>query len=246
MAQNKSLGNAQSISFDITKPIHVECTRLDIEKQLSIFCGSNSSGKSFYLKNIFALSLIANSIVLTKGGPADKEYCQFVLEGCFEDFDTEGRIGIEFNSGASISILIEKGKVEIVDYLGFEDINQITLTQYMSSEMRTFTAIHSYLGLRKTFSSLTQEKIVNEMCKNYRLYDVLYVERLISKMPFEITPKIRETFDKFGITDKIVSIHIDIQNANFYAKLQDDINTKKLSRFSNGEQSMINMFLGNS
>lgn len=245
MVQNKSLGNVQSISFDIKKPIPIECTRLDLEK-ISVFLGQNASGKSFYMKNVFALSLIANSILLNKGGPASKDYCQFVLEGCFEDFDTDGKIGVEFESGASISILIKEGKVDIVEHLDFENINQATIPQFMSADMRTFTAMHSYLALRKSFDSLPQENIVSEMYKSYRLYDIMYIERLISKMPFEITPEIKEGFEEFGITEKIISIHVDTQNANFYAKFQDDINTKKLSRFSNGQQALINMFLGNS
>lgn len=247
--EKKSAGNLSKMHLDLTKPM--EMKHIDLElNQLSVFVGQNGTGKTLILINAWIMGFVASSLVFKK---PDKEeligICQFSYDHCFTDNNFTGTVGCTYQSGATLSITLNEGKVTDVTHTGFENIDQAGDVQFMSSAMRTFEAIGLYLKMRKMVMEqpgMNEALVVLKMIENYKLYDVLYIEKLIRKMPLTVTPTMKESLEKFDVKDDITLFNVDLVKGDFYHETKGEVDKKYLSKYGKGHQSIFNMMLGNS
>ena len=154
-----------------------------------------------------------------------------------------GEIKIEFENNKYISVFLENGIVkDFNSNLNSEDI--VTTVNFLSKNFRTFDQINSYLRVRsgiKKSNNISEEELTNKLCDIYKLYDIVYIERLIKKCPFD-NFEILKSIEEFGIKE-IESINFDIDELYFYARMNDG-SLKKLNQLGSGEQSIISMILG--
>lgn len=240
----KSTGHIKLLSFDTTSPVPFKLQDIEFNK-ISLFVGANGSGKTFILICAYAMSMIANMITMMRP-PMDflVMSAQQIFDRCFKDQNIDGMISVTFEAGCSLTIKFDKGVVtNAIIVSGFEDITEAVAIQYMSSAMRTFSAISHYLQLKhmtqKANPSLDPAMIHEKMCESYRLYDVMYVETLIQRMPIKINKDLVETLKKFNIEgiEEIAFVDND-----FVA--HTDKGPKALSSYSAGDQSILNMIIG--
>lgn len=234
-----------SMSFDLTKP-PMKFDAIELNK-LTLFTGLNGTGKSFIMVCFYAFSEIANMIAIGVGGDHLKASAQFIMDNCFTDPGTTGTIIGNFNDGSGITMKMSDGVVESVFYTGFENVD-VTRVRYMSAKMRTFEAMKSYLTIRKMSRMIdqTEEKRSEMILAAYRLYDMAYMEMLISAMPFSDKSKFDEHLKHFSdIRVSPVSIDVDLEQCDFYITDQDGGKTYMTS-MSSGHQSIFNMLMGSS
>lgn len=228
----------KTITLNITSPITFTDMSLDVSKGLTMMTGMNGTGKTFILVNVWALGTIAavNGMV-----PDLKEWAQYVYDHSFADQNIDGNISGDFN-GKLLTVYFEKGKITSIVADEMEGIIPI---KFMSSGMRTFDDIGTYLKVRKMgemTGNTTDEQLMSWMVSSYKLYDVMYIEHLIKKCPIDIKPNIRVDLEKMGMKSSIARIEFDKEKADFIAVTADGM--KPLSTYSKGEQSILNMVIG--
>ena len=240
----KTTGGAETLKINITSPVPMKYQDIEVKK-LSIIIGPNGSGKTFITVLVWCFSLIAQTIVMAGlSGSNLVLYIQYILDHAFSDQNIDGDIAMTFESGCSIGVTFEKGKVISAFPHNFEGINTTMNIRYLSAAMRTFTAISHYLRLRliNKKSGLSNEQLVEKMCEAYKLYDIMYLESLILKMPILFVKDIQEAFKDFGIDPTITGIAIDEEKCDFYTISPKG--NRYLTTYGAGEQSIFNMLLG--
>lgn len=244
------IDHIKNVFMDITAPVPIDNQTIDF-RRFNLITGANGTGKSFWIINSYVIAKIATAIIM---GVKDPERlagtAQFFFDNCFTDFNTNGVVGCEFDSGAYIRVSIVDGKVEIVDHTGFEDIQHVSNVKYLSTGMRTFDDVKVFLNMRAMVKRMVGEDMeayIVEMMKSYRFYDFEHVETLIGRMPLEVDPKIKETFEKFQINEEILSFGFDEKRPDFFLveKTENGKEMKYLTNYGKGHQSLFNMLLAN-
>lgn len=235
----KTTGGVKTLKIHITEPLAMDT---DIEmRNLSLFVGANGTGKSFILINTWAITSIAQILVLGADATTVQSGAQFFYDHSFSDQNINGSIEAEFEHGPILALQFDKGKVVSVNYSNFEGIDTPTKAVYMSTQFRTFDAISGYLKIRKLIHRGDQEEFMKEALTMYKLYDVMHIEGLISRMPFVFDPKDAAMFENYNIEDEIKGISVDLDKCDFY--LVTPKGNKYMCSYGNGHQSIINMFL---
>ncbi len=239
----KQLGGIESMTFMITSPLEMNFTDISVNN-LTILTGMNGTGKSFILASVWAVSYIAN-IMVQSGMKANlTELAQFVTENTYQGKVT-GMIKSRFSSSVSIDIAFEDGKVINITENCLDQVTEATNVQFMSSSFRKFTAISGYLACRKHYSDRTPEERIGQMIKNFRLYDVLYIESLINKCPITDTTKLVKQLENFDMKEPILSVDVDLNECDFYAVIDDKGTRRYFSRwYGSGHQAILNMLIG--
>lgn len=242
-----SMGHLVSIGFNITEPLKMVDLTIPTNN-LNVFIGANGTGKTFVLINVWALGYLANAVIASKmisplQSVSFTHFAQFIWDHCFTDQNFNGAVKANYTSGAEIEVEFDKGKVTKVNYSGFEDLTLVQGVVYMSGQMRLFESISMYLKMRKMVGSSDPHVIVGEMVKNFKLFDVAYIEGLILKMPQDIpTSKVQSALAAFGIEDNILTLDVDLERCDFFVTIDSPEKRKYLSTYGNGHQALFNMF----
>ena len=249
MKEGKSMGNIDRITCNITKPVNMEA--LDVSfNQLTVLVGQNGSGKSLAMIIVYCLGYISSAIVINKTlfKSVLIELSQFVFDHCFNDQNFDGVISGYFASGTHISITFKDGKVIDFDHYVPDDVTIPTPVVYMSSNLRTFNSVKSYLTVRKVIADAKNtagELLTLEMLKTYKLYDVTYMEKFIASCPILVKPDIAETLKRdYDFKDTLLEIKLDVDKSDFYYTCREKPDERKyLTTLSNGEQALLNMII---
>jgi len=241
--QQKTTGHVKTLAFNIDGPFKFKTEGIEFSK-LALFCGPNGSGKTFILITVWAFSTIAQMIVMVSPSIAQLiVYAQYIFDNSFKEQNINGIMSMVFESGATMAITFDKGKITDFGHAGFENINTPIQTRFMSAGIRTFDSIGQYLSLRGAYDVYDKEKMVEELCKTYRLYDVMYIEGLIARMPYSMPPELQEALKKFDIEETVTEFGVDLVKKDFYCIM--DGKQKYMQTFGKGHQSIFNMLLGN-
>lgn len=210
---------------------------------LSILTGPNGSGKTMMLVSSFFISEIGNLVCLGLEKETLKEMANFIFSSTYKE-NLSGFIKGDFE-GSVVTVYLEEGLVTSVVTEDWE-AKQVPLVTYMSAHMRTFEAISHYLLVRKMLSSLPEELKFKELCENFKLYDVKYIESVIQRMPMIVDSDFRDALKKFDIKDEIETIDVDLEKCDFFYKVKDSEQKHFMKSKGSGEQSIMNMLIGNS
>lgn len=232
--ENKTLGHIKTMKIKTDQPAKMD---FDMDyRSLTLMVGMNGSGKSLIMKYNWALSTIASMMVNTAPlSPPLKMVAQDILNGTLEDQNIDGELGIVFERG-TINVTLEKGVVTKADFKYEDHVKSAAVPIFMSKVTRTFSQIQQYLKLEK---EVGQEK----MLKMYRLYDILYIEKLKHHLTkgFKITENLRKALDGFDMAKHDIQ-ELILENETIYY-LNKKGEKKSMSTLSDGEQSLVNMTL---
>lgn len=238
----KAIGNVDIMNIDIQGNGGVNMKFNDKMNKLTLLTGTNGTGKSVLMKMIWALSYIAN--IYVAGGRKELQgISQFVFDNTIHEHKMDGTMRVGFDGGVVLTLGWKHGECIASGCDNTEDVTEISIPIHMSSGLRTFQAIDYYLSARRQFSG-TQEQIMEQMLKHYKLYDVEFMERMIGKMPFAITEKFMDHLEKFDMHKDFIwpkgatSINLD-KNKGFFVTNGVDITF--LAQFGSGMQSILNM-----
>lgn len=213
---------------------------------ITLMTGYNGSGKTFYLVSCYVISEIANIVhnigSSEKAGDLIIGAAQFIVDSCYIKKLT-GRVEGYFDTGAHLYIDMEEGQITAIKGEGWEEVDQVRSVRYMSAAMRTFESIGQYLFSRKLLNEKSREERFMEMCKNWRIFDVQHVERLIEMMPLTFDDHSRAVFKNFDIKDEIMSFDVDLEKCDFFYKTSDG-NSTYMRTLGSGHQSIFNMMIG--
>jgi len=244
--ESKSIGHISDITLETTAPVKFEHVKVAFG-MLNLLVGANGSGKTFVNINVYCLCTLCDMIVAARLHNLQisvTEQAQFIWDRCFSDQNIHGKIGATFQSGADISVVFEEGKVKTVEYNIPEEINSPLGMAYMSSQMRTFNAISLYLKLRKRLGDDPQKRLL-ELMKDYKMFDVMYIEKLIVRSPMKVRKDVATNLLDMGIgKDELLEFGVDEEKCDFYGCFGTMDNKIYLSSMSAGEQAMINMTIG--
>ena len=238
-----SIGSMTQMRVHIDAPLKMDAD-LDIQN-LVLLCGANGSGKSLALKlnwivNMVTLILVKHRSIKTT--PFFNDVIQKLFDKSFDAQNFNGTVGADYDSGSTVSIILEKGKVkDVLSYIDC-DITEAPTPIFMSTDMRTFESIHRYLAISKSLP-----KDSDEILNHYKIYDCTYVDLLKTKIgsEFLVTPALENTFKQFDLESKnFESFHYDPDKNIFCIKVKDKPEIIDLATFSKGEQSIINISLG--
>lgn len=242
---SKSLGNVRSMRLFLDKPIKMVFQEIELNR-INLLVGMNGSGKSLINAIMYALSYIVNSEIISRANnvPFDSlEVAKFVIKSCFNSGIT-GTIALNYENSVSIDVAVKDGDVLNVNINGSEGVDTPTPVKYMSAAFRTFSAMCSYLVARKHYGKTKVEEVVMEMAKYYRLYDVMYIETLIHRMPIVVDDELKSHLRGFGIKEDVGSFEVDLENCVFNIRLNGSSVIPMHKYFGDGHQSLINMTLG--
>lgn len=244
------LGNLKNMKIEIDSPMELN---FDLDyNSLVILIGKNGSGKSLILRLTWVLQYIAQnylySVKFGKNIPII-DFAQTVFDQSFENQNFNGEISVIFDNEDSLSIFVNKGKITNVLEIFDKETEPSGLPIYMSTNTRLYSDMNKYLILRKLHGvtgvlSPQNEAGMMELLKSYRLYDLLFIEGLITdllNMPNILSKSLKVRLkNEFEIKEPIVSIGIDLNTPEFYY-VDDKGERKSMSTLSNGEQALINM-----
>ena len=237
-AGTAKLGHIGHMKIKTDQPVKMD---FDMEyNQLVLICGTNGSGKSLVMKYNWALSTIAS--VMTNAAamspPLDK-VAQEIFDGTLEDQNINGKLSADFGN-AKLELTFENGKVKSSKFHRDDDEVGIAPTPvFMSTVTRTFSQIQQYLQLEK---AVGQEK----MLKTYRLYDVVFVEKMKAALSkkIKLSENIKTALDNMDMgKHDIQELTLEDETFFFFNKAGKKTN---VSTLSNGEQSILNMILASS
>ena len=250
----KSVGHIDKLHIDISSPIPMKMQDLEI-KNLNILVGANGVGKSFILVVGWVFSHLASIISASEKLGLSlnfEEICQFTFDTSFRSKNITGTLACTFQSGANITCILVDGKVKASSYTGFEGMTQVSPATFMSSAMRRFDSMARYLQMRKMVmnspevlalhKALQSEIIIMKMIENYPLYDVLYVEGLIARLPKQISVQELARLKSLGIEENIIEYGVDLDHCDFYVVLSSTRAKLYISTwFGSGHQALLNM-----
>lgn len=250
--KEKALGQVKEITIDITMPVPMKFNRVSFQ-QLTIMTGQNGSGKSLIMACTFCMAYILSILVLRILGQKELEdLSKIVFDKSFNNQDFNGTMHFEYDSGAWLKIEFDNGVVKSADYHMPEDIKHPTMVTYMSSQMRTFNDIKMYMTARKFLvksnPELKHDEIVMEITNDFKLFDSIYVEKLLLNCPIKLSADLTKTLcESYDFDDEIDTIDYDPNVTDFYYTRKEDPTFKKyLTTLSKGQQSILNMFIGSS
>lgn len=254
MKESKQLGHISNIKIDTDSPLkaNYDCSF----NHLTLVCGLNGSGKSLMLKINWVINFIVQSYLLAKEqGIVNYDLLKSAQESFDKTFDNQdfnGSIEAQFDKGNDIIIEINKGNLTKCDILLQPDISYSGMPMFMSTETRTYNDIVKYFKLRKAIGisgaiTASQSKEFEDLCSSYKLYDILFLEKLytsLSKSPLIFNRQLLDALKKYDLRFNIVSIGFDEKKCELYY-MDDKGVAKSLTTLSKGEQSLINMLTAN-
>lgn len=220
--------NIKSILIDLKQPISMK-SELTMNK-LSVLVGANGVGKTLFLKLHWAMAMIG-AIICQRPQEDLKKTAQFVFDNTFTNNNFDGVIILNFDVG-NVMVKFESGK--IADAKIYE-LKPIPPPIFMSSGMRTFDSMVLYLHARK---GSKQE----ELLKIYKLYDIFYVEKLISRCPINLPERISKHLRQFDFPE-IKTVNVNLDSCQFSIILENG-EEKNLTTFGKGHQALLNMTIG--
>jgi hypothetical protein len=239
----KSSGSIKEMSIKLNDP-KMDLDFTDI-RQLMLLVGKNGTGKTFMLITTWFLTYVLQARIISdmEGRVFDAEpFAQFVFDNTFHTPENmTGSLQGRFENGPTIHIDIDQGKITAVYINTAPEINTPMPVIYMSSNLRLFTAMDMYLSMRKMTGEIQPDKIIAKMLGAYKLYDIAYVEGLISRMPITASQKLKDRFTEFDITENIEQFDVDPSDCKFFAIV--DGKRKDLCTYGNGHQALFNMFI---
>lgn len=240
----KQIGGIKRISMNLTQPMKIEFQDIDYNK-LTLMTGMNNTGKSFINKNVWAMSVIANLSIPLKGVPT-AELAEFVYNGTIGDNNMTGMVWAFFDNGANVKIAFIEGKVLNISTGGIDGDEVPSMPTYMSAQFRSFTALNIYVAERSLIKQenpgITSEQLISKLLGNFKLYDIMYIESLISKMPKKIEGKIKETLEnQFNMKEDMAEINVDDQGFYYLTNSGD---RRSMSYTGSGYQALLNMLIG--
>lgn len=218
---------------------------------LTLLCGKNGSGKTVVMVNTWCLGMIAQSIIAMStnkiiNSSSVTDIAQTLYDNSFTEQDYDGTIGCEFTSGATIEVKFDKGKIVSVNHANFDTITRGTQVIYLSSNTRLFNNIKHYLSSRKIIlasNGNNKDYMFQTICDSYKIYDASFIEGLIHKCPITIKDDMYKTLkDSYDFEDHITEVNVDLDKCDFIATMKDG-SIKPLTRYSNGHQAILCMFL---
>lgn len=251
--QTKTAGHVKTIEIHTTAPLKMDQV-LDL-RALNVFVGQNGTGKTVILITVFAMTNITAAAVARRNNNLsvnDLSYAQWVFDHCFTDNPTDGSIKIIYDCGLETEITFDHGKVTSLQFSGIEEVRYAAPGHFMSAAFRTFTAISGYLKVRRLCGKTNELEIMEVMTKEYKLYDVLHVEKMIKLMPFTPDEKLKSVLSSISEgREEIESFGFDPEKDDFYAIVLDKSldgppRKKYLSTYGNGHQAWFNMVIANS
>lgn len=248
------LGHIKTISLHLDNP-KMAVDNMDM-KSFHIMVGQNGTGKSLVLAMSWYLSWVANSIVVRYNNKmvdsipgVENMICDVAQYGADRTFDTKltGTVDVEFTGGLYIKLTFNQGKCEDVFYSGNTVNMSATHAIFMSSSMRTFENMSMYCKFRKQkiTPGTPPEKIILDMSEDFKLYDVMYVEKLISRCPITVDQRLTVSLHGFigkEKADEIKIIGFDEAKCDFWTG--NGVERKYCTTYSKGEQALINMMIG--
>lgn len=231
-------GDIVNIEFDMTVPMKFK-NKIEYN-QLSIYVGTNGSGKTFMLKMVWFINTISAAFVnMSKLSTVFSitEFAQFTLNHTFSNCDFEGSIKVNYEHG-DIKVEFTKGMVTCITP-NLSGIEEMATPIFMSKDARTFDQIKQIMYLQST---LGNEKVLDIV----KLYDIMYVEILKTKLEngLKVDEKFKTILKDYELEKyDIQSFKIANNSVYFTNSKNEDV---ELTRLSSGEQSIINMFLGSS
>lgn len=234
--------------------------------ELNLFAGNNNAGKSIVLKAAWMMS----NALLTYGHMAPmnlpnldqlfKEQLGVLFNGTFSDTqDMSGTIEVtgeyyEFNMTMLPGGVVDSFNINISDPEKMKPEN-LTVAMYNSKDARTFSQFDRYLKLKDKFQIETyDDDTMIEMLDFYRLYDLMWFERLIKRIEEHTSGK-NSLMPGFNRGCKILATGSDTRSQPTVDSLIFDNNRAfvitndskvRLSTYSEGSQSvfMMSMFIG--
>lgn len=265
--QEKSFGTVKHLKMSNTTDGFTKGMDFDIEfNMLSLFVGKNGTGKSVILKLTWIVSTILNNIIAANKHKLPitdfKPLSQFYFDKSFDKQDITGDIHFEYTCGSTILIKLDKGKVIDIIPTYNVDLEPGGQPQFMSTNIRLFDGIVNYMKLKKMLGiTNSMDKFtdieLNKLCDMYKIYDIIYMEMLFKKIDSGIVnliePKVGNTetnlsktlknFEGFNKDVDIEDVIMDYNTPDILYK--DKSGTKSVTTLGNGEQALLNMFLGN-
>ncbi len=173
------------IEMKLEKPIKIN-VQITLQA-LTLMAGKNGVGKSFTNKVMWATNFFQAMMIqkaITKGeviqGATDTEVLQKVFDGTFDDQDFHGSIGLT-GKGQELRFDINQGKIMNLR-CNFE-MTPVGMPTYLSSSVRSFTAIEQYLTIRNLMKVKVTSLESALSLDTFKLYDVFAYETLINKLP---------------------------------------------------------------
>lgn len=207
--------------------------------EIMLLVGKNGTGKTFVNKVVFALSNIA--VMAQSHGVSDiKPLAKHVIEGTFDNVDFTGTLSLTYDNGAKIIVGFNEGEIINAYMLDVQKGDQFPPAVYMSTGMRLFSNMDHYLKLRTRLlkdEKFLNEEAIKELLEDYRLYDILAVEKLIMSCPIDLNQDYLNGFE-----DMVWPLTLDVSDDKKKFVLNyPDGSQKQASVLGNGEQSVINM-----
>lgn len=250
MEQNKNLV-CNEISIKLDGLLNVDNI---LFKNLNIYVGLNGTGKSLILKMYWCVNLISNLyFMIKKDINVTTKFFQFVLDKSFSDQDFTGNVKAKFDE-FDTSFSLVKGKLDYFNVI-LKDSNynpkpeNLSILTYMSTVTRTYESIITYIKTKKILNitdiDLSNEADLEKLCKMYKLYDILFLEKTLIKLSdpfFKLSETSKEAI-KNNINKEITNIFYDKSKEEiYYTELKDGKSeTYNIKKLSSGEQSLLNM-----
>ena len=218
---------------------------------LLILVGANGTGKSLVLKIIWFMAMVAFDRARIKEFKMSPEVfanvVQFTLDNTFHKQSFSGRFLAKFEGEFSIEVKVKMGMIIDMKFVGFDEdvIDGFNIPKYLSSNMRLFDAIGHYLQFRKVLNGTNRELSESSMQKlleSYRLYDLMYIEGLITKCPISIRPELNEKLVDYDFTKEMDKFDVDLDLCDFFISGPDLY--QECKTLGAGHQAIINMFVG--
>lgn len=232
------LGKIVNLDYRFGDPINIT---IDMSlNELTFLVGPNGSGKTLVLKFQWFIASVAYSLVMSKNlgtSFSTDHLTQYLFDNTFVDpEDFTGEIIGHFEN-ATVQVTVDEGKIVGV----IENLDKITSASspvFMSKDMRTFENLDQYIKVKESLDN------PEDIMKFYKLYDSMFAEQMIVKAEkgHVIPEELKNMFKMYNL-DKLNLDSLTIIDGKFHY-----VNTagesKKLSKLSAGEQSLIVMFLG--
>lgn len=246
----KPLGHIKHAIINITNPREMN---FDMNyNALTLLVGTNGSGKSLLLKLTWITSFIMESILALKNHnvvQSQEELINFIQEtydNTFEDQNFHGDINFIFEDENNyINIKFNTGKVENLDINLTSDTEFTGFPIFMSTSTRAYDDIVKFLKLAKlvNYNMATGENL-NKILEHYRLYDVFFISKIVSKcsiLPYMFDEDLQDKLkNSFKLSVDVCGISIDLENNIIYYLDKDNVKHNILT-LSKGEQSLVNM-----
>ena len=228
---------------------------LNDQKSISLYVGANGTGKTFVL--IMQWLLGTMGAIYLASGKSMQEYekaLQFLFDKSFDDQKFTGKIGAAYEY-LEISFELDNGKVKDLEIILTDPSIQVEsegMPVFMSKNTRLFSEIVKYLKTKKLLGmtgaiTLYDDKKLIELCDMWKIYDVLFIERMLQRLStpnFKIQDAAKKSFVD-TMNKEIVNVTYDEANCAFTVhEIKDGKEiTYNAASMSAGEQAWLNMFI---